>query len=59
MRMTFLVLAFLSAYIGDNVWLGGQYSSRAQEIGNDTAVKIDRELTNRLRPLRRYFRGDI
>lgn len=57
--MTFLVLACVSAYTGDNIWLGGEFSSKAEQIANDVAVKIDRELTYRLRPLRRYFRGDI
>ena len=57
MRTIFLVLACLSAYTGDNIWFQGEYSSTASQIANDVAVKIDRELTNRLRPLRTYFRG--
>jgi hypothetical protein len=57
MRVTFLVLVLLSAYTSDNIWFGGEYASRAQQIANDVAVKIDRQLTDRLRPLRRYYRG--
>jgi hypothetical protein len=57
MRTIFLILAALSAYTGDNIWFQGKYASTVTQIANDGAVKIDRELTDWLRPLRRYFRG--
>jgi len=57
--MTFLVLALLGGYVGDNMWFGGEYSMVTAQIANNVAIKIDRELTNRFRPLRKYFRSDV
>jgi hypothetical protein len=57
MRATFLTLVLLSAYTSDNIWFHGEYSSKTAQIANDMAVKIDRELTDRLLPMRKYFRG--